>query len=187
MYLFKSERLGFRNWLQKDWLPFAKINSDSEVMEFFPKVLTEDESNALAERLHAHFLDNGFTFYAVEKLDNQEFIGFIGLVKTPYQTSFTPCVEIGWRLKKSAWNLGFATEGAKRCLEYGFADLGLKEIYSFTAGINFRSEKVMKRIGMKKDGEFLHPKVPIGNLLSRHVLYCITSGKWKNILFFDKK
>ncbi len=174
MYLFQSERLGFRNWREEDLRPFAEMNQDKDVMEFFPAVLTTEASNALLERLKKHHLEHGFTFFAVDKLENHEFIGFIGLARTPYKTDFTPCVEIGWRLKKSAWNLGYATEGAKRCLSYGFTDLDLNEIYSFTPCINYRSEKVMQKIGMKKVGEFTHPKVEVGHALSQHVLYRIS-------------
>jgi len=173
MYLFQSEQLGFRNWREEDLRPFAEMNQDKDVMEFFPAVLTTEASNALLERLKKHHLEHGFTFFAVEKLENHEFIGFIGLARTPYKTDFTPCVEIGWRLKKSAWNLGFATEGAKRCLSYGFTDLDLNEIYSFTPSINSRSEKVMQKIGMQKEGVFIHPKVPVGHILAPHVLYRI--------------
>jgi len=65
-----------------------------------------------------------------------------------------------------------ATEGAKRCLEYGFEKLQLPEIYSFTAVPNVRSEKVMQKIGMQKIGEFDHPVLEKGHALERHVLYC---------------
>lgn len=110
----------------------------------------------------------------MDNLENRAFIGFIGLARTPYKTSFNPCVEIGWRLKKNPWNLGYATEGAKRCLEFGFSHLNLTEIYSFTPCLNYRSEKVMQKIGMKKVGEFAHPKVEVGHVLPQHVLYRIS-------------
>ncbi len=172
-YLFTSKRLGIRNWSLEDLEPFAKMNQDKDVMEFFPKTSTTKETREMILRLQEEFIHKGFTFYAVELLENKEFIGFIGLIQTVFVADFTPCVEIGWRLKKSAWNKGYATEGALRCLEYAFNELNLNEIYSFTPSINKKSERVMQKIGMKKVKEFNHPKIDKGHILEKHVLYKI--------------
>ncbi len=170
-YKFTSERLGFRLWEEKDLVPFAALNSDPEVMEFFPKPLTTEETKNYITRLNQHYGDYGQTFYAVDTLENGEFIGFIGIAYPTFPADFTPCWEIGWRLKRAAWNKGYATEGAKRCLDYGLNENGYEAIYSFTATINHRSERVMQKIGMQKIGEFDHPKVEDGHRLKRHVLY----------------
>ena len=172
-YLFKSERLGFRNWLSEDVAPYSLMNKDEQVMEFFPNVLTEEETAISVDKFSKHFEENGFTFFAVDTLDNGEFIGFIGIVRTSFEEYFTPCVEIGWRLKTAAWGKGYATEGALRCLEHGFTTLGFKEIYSFTPLVNKRSERVMTKIGMKRFGEFNHPKLEKGHDLEQHTLYKI--------------
>jgi len=171
MYLFQSSRLGFRMWTDSDLLPLAALNNDPAVMEFFPKLQTLAETQAFIERTQQHYAKHGYAWYAVDILENKEFIGFIGLVQTTFEASFTPCAEIGWRLKKSAWGKGYATEGATRCLAYGFKTLQLPAIYSFTATVNLRSERVMQKIGMTKVGEFDHPKLEKGNWLERHVLY----------------
>ena len=175
VYLFKSERLGFRNWIAEDVKPFSAMNSDESVMNFFPNPLTHEETQGFVKRLQRHFENFGYTFFAVDKLENGELIGFIGLVKTAYETDFTPCVEIGWRLKTAAWNKGYATEGAFACLGYGFNTLGFTEIYSFTPVLNENSEKVMIKIGMEKIGAFNHPKVEKGHRLEKHVLYKINN------------
>jgi RimJ/RimL family protein N-acetyltransferase len=78
---------------------------------------------------------------------------------------------VRWRLRQEAWNYGFATEGAKRCLQFGFDVLHLPEVYSFTSALNKRSENVMQKIGMQKEGEFEHPGIEIGHRLRTHVLY----------------
>ncbi len=170
-YLFQSERLGFRNWQEADKVAFSKMNADPAVMEYFPTTKTKEESDKLVDRLNDHFLEKGLTFYAVDQLKNGEFVGFIGLIHSAMETDFTPCVEIGWRLKKAAWGKGYATEGAIRCLEYGFNDLDLKEIYSFTPLPNKRSERVMQKIGMTKIKEFGHPWIDAKDPLFIHVLY----------------
>ena len=156
-YIFTSERLGFRNWNTHDVDEFFEMNSDEEVMEHFPSILTIKEVEDLVKALSDHFSKNGFTYYATEILDTQEFIGMIGLAYQEYQTEFTPAIDIGWRLKKNAWGRGYATEGARRCLEYGFEELRIEKIISVCTSNNHKSENVMKKIGMVKIGEFDHP------------------------------
>ncbi len=158
-YLFKSERLGFRHWRSKDLDAFAKLNSDEAVMEHFPKTLSKEEVEIFIVQLKEHFVKNGFTYYATEILATKEFIGMIGLAFQEYQTNYTPAIDIGWRLKRGAWGKGYATEGAKRCLEYGFNELGITKIISVCTVENTKSENVMKKIGMTKIGEFNHPEL----------------------------
>jgi len=158
-YIFKSERLGFRNWTNDDLDEFAKLNSDEEVMEHFPKTLSKNEVGDLIKKLKNHFSENGFTYYATEILETKEFIGMIGLAFQEYKTKFTPAIDIGWRLKRKAWGKGYATEGAKRCLEYGFNELDIKKIISVCTINNRKSENVMKKIGMTKIGQFNHPEL----------------------------
>ncbi|MGM0896474.1 MAG: GNAT family N-acetyltransferase [Bacillota bacterium] len=170
-YLFESERLGFRRWKTSDRAPFAALNANPDVMEFFPKTLSRAESDALVDRIEAHFEEKGYGLWAVERKEDDAFIGFIGLLDVNFDAGFPGAAEIGWRLDQKYWKQGYATEGAKACLAYAFDELGKKEIYSFTSTVNTPSEIVMKRIGMEKVGEFDHPRVPEGSLLKRHVLY----------------
>ncbi|KAA3600851.1 MAG: N-acetyltransferase [Calditrichaeota bacterium] len=170
-YLFKSERLGFRLWLEEDSIPFAKMNSDSEVMEFFPKTLTLEESNHLVKKIKSMFSQYEYGLYAVDELETGEFIGFIGFWFTSFESYFTPALEIGWRIRREKWFKGYATEGGKRCLKFGFETLNFSEICSLTSKINLKSEKVMQKIGMVKIDEFDHPKIQGDNKLKKHVLY----------------
>lgn len=172
-YLFTSKRLGFRNWQKSDKLPFAKMCADKAVMEFFPNTRTKEESDALIDRLSKHYLKFGYTFFAVDELKTKQFIGFIGIINTDFEAFFTPCVEIGWRLQKESWYNGFATEGAKRCLTYGFDKFNFKEIYAITPLKNLKSENVMLKIGMQKQGSFEHPKIEDGHWLKTEMLYKI--------------
>lgn len=174
-YLFTSERLGFRKWKTEDIEEFAALNSDVEVMEHFPKTLSRQEVEKLIEDLKSHFVENGFTYYATEILASKEFIGMIGLAFQKYETEFTPAIDIGWRLKRSAWGKGYATEGAKRCLAYAFDDLGIERIISVCTIGNIKSEKVMKKIGMKKVGTFNHPEMIDHPAYQQHFCYEIFS------------
>lgn len=158
-YIFKSSRLGFRNWRSEDLEEFASMNNDLDVMEYFPKPLSKNESEKLMKRMQVHYEKNGYTYFATERLDTGELIGFVGLSYQEYKTEFTPAIDIGWRLKKDAWGRGYATEGARRCLTLGFNELGLEKIVSTCTVGNNKSEHVMKKIGMIKKGEFNHPEL----------------------------
>lgn len=170
-YLFKSDRLGFRNWSNRDIAEFAELNADEAVMEHFPATLSKKEAEQLVARLRSHFTTNGFTYYATEILATKAFIGMIGLAYQTYETAYTPAIDIGWRLKRSAWGKGYATEGAKRCLEYGFNELGIHQVIAVCPINNQKSERVMQKIGMTKVGTFLHPELVDYPEYQKHVCY----------------
>lgn len=149
-------------------------------MQHFPAPLTHAESDAMIDRVEAHFDERGFGFWALEVVETGEFIGFTGLSTPRFAAHFMPAVEIGWRLARSAWGCGYASEAACRVLKFGFEDVGLPEIVSFTAISNLRSRAVMARIGMTHDpvDDFEHPLVPEGSRLRRHVLCRLPAERW---------
>jgi len=142
-------------------------------MEYFPAPLSHEESNAMVDRCEAHFADHGFGPWAVELRSTGEFTGYIGLVVPRFQAHFTPCVEIGWRLAAEHWGQGLATEGAQVAMDYGFCELGLGEIVSFTVPDNLRSRRVMEKLGMTHNpaDDFDHPNLTEHHPLRLHVLY----------------
>jgi RimJ/RimL family protein N-acetyltransferase len=156
-YLFTSERLGFRNWVDTDIPLMTAISADPEVMEYFPAPATPEQTLAFINRMKQMFADEGYCYFAVDLLATGNFIGFIGLCKQTYEASFTPCVDIGWRLDKAFWNHGYATEGAKRCLQFGFEQIGLTNIKAIATATNLKSFRVMEKIGMRKQLAFQHP------------------------------
>lgn len=174
----ETPRLLLRRWRPGDLQPFAEMNADPRVMEFFPSPLSKDDSDALAARIQQHFDDHGFGLWAVEIPHLTPFAGFIGLSTPRFEAHFTPCTEIGWRLAAEYWGRGFATEGARAVLDCAFRTLHLAEVVSMTAQCNHRSRKVMERIGMTStsDDDFHHPLIPQGDRLSHHVLYRARRG-----------
>ncbi len=158
-YLFTSERLGFRNWLDNDFEALHTIISDEQVMRFFPKISSEEETWALMRRMQKSFEQNRFCYFAVERLDNQELLGILGMAEQSFEADFTPCVDIGWRLKASAWGKGYASEGAKKCLEYAFETIGLKEVVAMAPILNTPSIGVMRKVGMTYVKNFKHSKL----------------------------
>ena len=173
-YLFTSERLGFRNWAAVDLDQMQEISSDPEVMEFFPKPATREQTKAFIDRMKSMCKAKGYCYFAVEELETQNFIGFIGLCDQDYDVPFCPMTDIGWRLNKRYWGNGYATEGAKRCLEYAFQTIGLETIYSTTPRLNKRSWNVMEKIGMELHLEFNHPNLRDEHLLADFLCYRIT-------------
>lgn len=170
-YLFTSERLGFRNWMMTDIDCMHEINSDEKVMEFFPSLSTKDQTIEFVGRMKKQYANKGFCYFAVDKLEDNEFIGFIGISEQTYKADFTPCIDIGWRIKSSEWHKGFATEGAKKCLDFALNELKIEKIYSVAPKVNIKSERIMIKIGMKKAYEFEHPLLLHNARLKTCVLY----------------
>ena len=171
-YLLTTPRLGLRRWLPADIDPWAEMNADPVVREFFPSVMTRAQSAEAIRRLEAHFDQYGYGFYAMDVLDTGEFIGFTGLSHpSGFEAWFLPCVEIGWRLRREAWGHGYATEAAQACLSHACHTLKLDKVYAYTTEQNLRSRRVMQKIGMTPAGEFDHPNIERGHPLRRHVVY----------------
>ena len=174
-----TDRLLLRAWRGADRDSYAAMNADPEVMEHFPSTLTREQSDAQVDRIKSRFSERGWGLWAVEVIDlapdqmKVDFIGFVGLAIPLFKSHFTPCVEIGWRLARSAWGHGYATEAAKAVIHFAFEQLKLPEIVSVTASCNHRSQRVMQRLGMSHDPaeNFDHPELPAGDRLCRHVLY----------------
>lgn len=176
-----TSRLRLRQWRDDDYPAFAAMNADSRVMEHFPAPLERAASDAFADRLRAEIAERGWGFWAVELRDGEGgFVGFTGLRRPLLALPIGPCVEIGWRLAAPHWGKGYASEAAAGALAHGFDVLGLDEIVSFTALANLRSQAVMRRIGMRHDGEtFEHPGVPEGHPLRAHCLYRLRRQAWR--------
>ncbi|MBX8799337.1 GNAT family N-acetyltransferase [Ochrobactrum sp. MR28] len=182
--IIETPRLLLRNWQEDDRAFFHEINSDPEVMEFFPALRSREESDALMDRIVAMINDDSFGFYALQEKNTGDVVGFTGLMRTDLEP-FMPkgVLEIGWRLARRYWGKGYVTEAALASLAYAFNERGQDEVVSFAVHNNHRSTSVMQRIGMVNDPkrDFDHPKVPDSHpQLKRHVLYTISKQQWLN-------
>jgi ribosomal-protein-alanine N-acetyltransferase len=178
----RTTRLVLRRWRPEDRVAFAALNADPEVTQFLPAPLTQEESDAMVERIEAGFDREGFGLCAVEVAATGVFAGYTGLDVPRFHAPFTPCVEVGWRLARPLWGKGFATEAATVALDVAFGPLALAEVVAFTAAGNLRSRAVMDRLGMCHDplDDFDHPALPPASPLRRHVLYRLTSDRWRS-------
>lgn len=178
---FDTGRLRLRQWRDLDRVPFAEMNSDPEVMAFFPAVQSRESSDAAIDAWQTQFRERGWSNWAAERLVDGMFIGFVGLSIPRRTLPFSPCVEVGWRLARRYWGCGYATEGARAALRTAFGRLGIEEVVSFTSVLNIRSRAVMERIGMRNAHEdFEHPGVPENHPLRLHCLYRIGRAQWSD-------
>lgn len=177
--VIETDRLILRPWQDRDRAPFAAMNADPQVMEFFPSLCTREQSDGIATRLQQHNQDWGWSFWATELRASGQFIGFIGLQIPNPAVPFYPCVEVGWRLGREHWGHGYATEGARASLDFGFGQLHLAEILAFVAVENRRSRAVMDRLGMTDQRQnFIHPMVTPEARYQSHCLYRIKAEEW---------
>ncbi len=170
----RTERLILRDWKDEDLAPFTEMNSDPAVMKYFPSILTPEKSREFFERIKTRIEENGYGLFAAELAETNELIGFTGFSSPKFESWFTPCIEIGWRLRKKFWGKGLAPEGATACLGLGFNIFGFADIVSFTSEINAPSIRVMEKIGLSRIGGFDHPDIAEGSALKKHALYKIS-------------
>ncbi len=183
MIICKTDRLRIRNWRNEDIDLMHVINSDDEVMAFFPNRRDRQQSLEMLQRARDIIARTGYGFFALELKRTGEPIGFAGLSVPELQPVLPEdTVEIGWRLARPHWGQGYASEAARELLRLGFDERGLEEIVSFAVFNNHRSLAVMRRIGMTHDPtrDFDHPRVPDTHPeLRRHVLYAISGETWR--------
>ena len=176
---FETSRLRLRQWRAADFPAFAEMNADTDVMKYYPDILSTSDSDVLAHKFKSFISDRGWGFWAVEIIESKKFIGFVGLNEPTYSLPVSPCMEIGWRIAKEYWGNGYATEAAREVLALALDRLGMPEVYSFTPVSNEKSMAVMERIGMINTMlNFDHPVVPKNSSLREHVLYKADKEDW---------
>jgi RimJ/RimL family protein N-acetyltransferase len=179
--VIRTDRLVLRRWTDADRDPFASMNADPIVMEHMQGTLTRERSDEFVDRIERHWDEHGWGLWAVEVRGVAPFVGYVGLWPADYVAD--GMVEVGWRLASAHWGNGYATEAAVEALRFGFAEVGLDEIVSFTVPQNIRSRRVMERIGLVRDprADFDHPRVDRVAYphLVPHVLYRLTRGAWR--------
>ncbi|HEV2309613.1 MAG TPA: GNAT family N-acetyltransferase [Acidimicrobiia bacterium] len=176
----RTERLRLRAWRPEDRAAYASLNAAPAVAEYLGGPLEPAASDGFVARYEAHWAREGFGVWAVEVLDGPSFVGSIGLQRVADVLPCAPAVEVTWRLARAAWGHGYATEGARAALTFGFTTAGLGEVVAFTAAANARSRAVMDRLGMAHDpaDDFEHPRLARDDPLRSHVLYRRRAAGW---------
>ena len=178
IYTLETARVVMRQWRNEDYAEFANMNADSDVMRYFPSVLSREESDTLTKKFDNLIAEKGWGFWVAQRKNDNAFIGLVGLNQTD-DLPVASCVEVGWRLAKAHWGRGYATEAAAASLYFAFSILEQDRVAAFTTVANVRSRKVMSRLGMVDRGEnFLHPRVPEKSGLKEHVYYEISRERF---------
>ncbi|MEP2937199.1 MAG: GNAT family N-acetyltransferase [Gilvibacter sp.] len=166
-----TPRLGLRNWTKNDAVAYHVLCNDSEVMRYFPFLLSMNQVNDFIVRMQRGYSKNGYCYFAADLIETGQFIGFIGISYQDFESDYTPNVDIGWRLSREHWNKGLATEGAQACLDAAKDNWNIDTVYSFASLANEGSIRVMQKIGMKQVGTFVHPKIIDYPAISECVVY----------------
>jgi RimJ/RimL family protein N-acetyltransferase len=167
----RTDRLVMRRWQDADREPFAALNADPHTMRFFPGILDRVASDAAVDRIEQRFEAQGFGMWALEIASTGQFIGFTGLNPLPDGMPGGGGTEVGWRLARTAWHHGYATEAARAALDVAFGILQMAEVYSIAAVLNEPSLAVMRRLGFTEFAHWDDPRIPEGNPLRPRVAY----------------
>jgi RimJ/RimL family protein N-acetyltransferase len=144
-----SDRLRLRNWRDSDRDAFAALNAAPELTQDLGGPLDRAESDAKFDRYVAAFDRHGFCRWAIEDSSGQ-FLGYTGVMPARPGHPLGPHADIGWRLKRSAWGRGYATEAARASLRDVFERALLKEVLAYTSADNARSRAVIERLNMQR-------------------------------------
>lgn len=147
----ETERLLMRWFREDDFDAFLKICSDPEVMRFLGdgKPVTEIEAWRQMASIMGHWYFRGYGIWAVEEKSSGKLVGRIGFLKPVGWPGF----ELGWTLGRDSWGKGYATEGARRALEYAFSEMDRDHVISLIAPANVGSIRVAERLGEKVEGK----------------------------------
>ena len=159
----ETERLWLRRWsAAQHSSALADINSDPRVMRYLGGAgLSAEESAEAAARYDAHWEQYGFGLWAAMEKSSGHVLGFIGLSHPLWNPELSDEVEVGWRLRRSAWGRGLATEGGAAALQAGFEHLGLEEIIAIVDPHNLASVAVTRKLGMTVRESRIHPQLGI--------------------------
>lgn len=171
--IIETSRLILRRWREADAAPFHAMGQDAEVMRYLGPPMTIEDAHATVARVNAGIDRDGCGFWAIERREDREFLGFCGVKPGPAGTPIADDLEIGWRLRRDAWGQSYAREAAEAALAWAWANTSAPRVTAITVPANAASRGLMVRLGMRRieDGDFDHPALAAGDPLRRHVLY----------------
>lgn len=178
--LSETDRLVLRRFTRDDPDLLVELDSDPEVMRYLTGGRTTArirvETAILPAMLRDYTRHPGFGAFAAQTRAAAEFIGWFMLL--PRMDGPPDEAELGYRLRKSAWGKGYATEGSHAMLDYGFTERGLRRIFAETMAVNTRSRRVMEKLGLRYELTYFPPFAPIEGSEHGEVRYVIDHEEW---------
>ncbi len=144
-------------------------------MQYLGPLMSIEDTRAAMARSNTTLAEQGSCFWAIERKSEGALIGFCGVKRGPSGTPIADDLEIGWRLARGCWGLGYAREAASACLDWAWANTAARRVAAITVPANAASLTLMRRLGMIRlsDGDFDHPGLLADDPLRKHVTYAI--------------
>lgn len=175
-----TDRLVLRTWQDGDSERFYTIMNTPSVMRWLGGVQTLEQWEAAKARLDGYQRDYGHTFWIVEDREGGELLGFCGLkrVNAPGAGPITGEMEIGWRLRETAWGRGIAKEAAIAAMDLAFDQFKAPHVVALTVAGNEGSWGLMKRLGMthRPECDYVDPR--FSEDLNPTIVYRIDAEDW---------
>lgn len=165
--IVETTRLRLRELTPGDLDFVAEMRGDAEVMRYYPKQYTREESAEWIARHVERYRADGYGLWLVERRDTAQPIGTVGLVRQIVHGR--PEVEIGYLIHRAFWRQGFATEAARACRDYAFGELHVPRVISLIRPENVPSQGVARNMGMSVVGE----AEQVG---FRHLVFAVNQG-----------
>jgi len=177
----ETDRLVLREWDESDGERFYAIMNTPAVMQHLGGVQDPAAWEGALARIYGYQRDFGHTFWLVERKDDGELLGFCGLkrVNAPGSSCLGE-MEIGWRLRETAWGHGYAKEAAIASLDLAFDRYEASHVVALTALGNQASQGLMKRLGMvrREDLDFVDQRFPADSPVNPQIVYRIDAAEW---------
>ena len=176
----ETARLRLREWGNGDRDDFYAIMNTPSVMAHLGGVQTPEGWGAAYQRIAGFTRDFGHTFWIVEDRASGEILGFCGLkrVNAPGTHDLTGQMEIGWRLRESAWGKGIAREAAIASLDLAFSRFAAPHVIAITTAGNLASQRLMERLGMARRADLDFTDTRFGPELNPQMIWRIDAADW---------
>lgn len=178
----ETQRLVLRRFSMADVDNLVLLDADPDVMRFvtggIPTSRDEIENEFLPAFLGYYDRYDGYGFWAVIERASGEFLGWFHF--RPRPDAAPGEVELGYRLRKSAWGQGYATEGSRALIAKGFTELGVQRVVAGAMAVNVASRRVMEKAGLRLVRTFRQPwPYPIDGHQYGNVEYALDKARWQ--------
>lgn len=177
-----TARLLLCEWDERRWQEFVRVTNTPAVMRWLGGQWGAVELADSRERLLRYQSEFGFTFWAVERLEDSEVLGFCGLKRcnTPGLEALHGEIEVGWRLREDAWGQGYAKEAAIASLDLAFDRFEAPRVIALTASGNKPSQGLMTRLGMRhlSEHDFIDPRFAGDPAMNPQVVFAVDRADW---------